>query len=46
MEGSEDNRGLSMSVKKALTGELASQYRKANKKKKIGLLDGVIQQTG
>jgi hypothetical protein len=45
MEGSEDNRELSMSVKKALTGELAPQYRKANKKKKTSLLDGFIQQT-
>jgi hypothetical protein len=29
-----------------LTGELAPQYRKADKKKKTSLLDGVIQQTG
>jgi hypothetical protein len=37
--------GLSLSVKKALTGELAPPYRQADKKKKTTLLDGCIQPT-
>jgi hypothetical protein len=46
MEGSEDCMGLSMSVKKALTGELAPHYRKAGKKEKTKILDEYTRQTG
>jgi hypothetical protein len=46
MEGSEDNMGLPLSVKKALTGQLASQYRQAGRKEKSKMLDEFIRQTG
>ena len=46
MEGSEVHMGLSMSVKKALTGELAPQYRRAGKKEKSKMLDEFVRQTG
>jgi hypothetical protein len=38
--------GLSMNVKKALTGELAPHYRKAGKKEKSKILDEFVRQTG
>jgi hypothetical protein len=34
MKGSEDNMGLPLNMKKALTERLASQYRRAGKKDK------------
>jgi hypothetical protein len=37
---------LSMSVKKALTGNLASQYRQAHRKEKSKMSGGFIRQTG
>jgi hypothetical protein len=46
MEGSEGNMGLPLSVKKALTGKLAPQYRRASRKEKSKMLDGFIRQTG
>jgi hypothetical protein len=46
MRGSEDVMGLSMNVKKALTGELAPQYRRAGKKEKSKMLDEFVRQTG
>jgi hypothetical protein len=38
--------GLSMSVKKALTEELAPHYRRADKKEKTKILDEYTRQTG
>jgi hypothetical protein len=38
--------GLPLNMKKALTGELAPQYRKAGKKEKSKMLDEFIRHTG
>jgi hypothetical protein len=38
--------GLPLSVKQALTGELAPRYRTAGKTEKTKILDGFIRQTG
>jgi hypothetical protein len=46
MEGSEGVMGLPMDVKKALTRELAPQYRRAGKKEKSKMLDEFVRQTG
>jgi hypothetical protein len=46
MKGPEDTMGLSLSVKQALTGELAPHYRTAGKKEKTALLDQFVRQTG
>jgi hypothetical protein len=46
MEGSEDGMRLSMSVKKALAGNPASQYRQANRKEKSKMSVEFIRQNG
>jgi hypothetical protein len=38
--------GLPLNMKKALTGELAPQYRKAGKKEKSKMLDEFVRHTG
>lgn len=38
--------GLTMKVRKSITGEIAKRYQKARKKKKKGILDEFVQLTG
>jgi hypothetical protein len=46
MEGSEDNMGLPLSAKQALTGKQAPRYRQASRKMKTKILDEFVAATG
>jgi hypothetical protein len=46
MEGSEDNMGLLLSEKKALTGKQAPRYRQASRKMKTKILDEFVAAAG